>query len=221
MGNQLTCDCACCDCCSCNFCVGTRADKPIERPSSDIQRYKAKNMYDFFISYRQSCDAVLAKSIYYLLNNKLYPEERDRRVITCFLDQCCLSPGESWKEGFEKGLKNSSVIIMLISEGALGQIKTHTTENEDNLLYEWEMALNYHDSEVKAIIPILVGKEEGNEISKFNAFKLDGYPDTKCKNTSLSCRQIIDKVLQIQGIHLSVGANLDLFFDIFTSKLIS
>jgi len=216
-------DCVCnCGCCSCTLCVQSRPERTNQRFDNSIEgpfKYKAEKQYDFFISYRTSCDSILAKSIYYLLNNKFFDANRDRQTTTCFLDQFCLTTGESWKEGFKKGLINASVIVILISEAALLQMKTLTEESEDNLLFEWYQALQYHSTGSKAIIPILVGKEEGNTTTKFNDFSTEKFPDIICKNTTKSVKSIISSLFQLQGTHLSIGANLDPYEKEFFDKL--
>ena len=60
---------------------------------------------------------------------------------TCYLDKRCLVKGEDWREGFMHGIFHSSVIVLLVSSGALQQTQT-AHEKEDNVLLEWQSALS-------------------------------------------------------------------------------
>jgi hypothetical protein len=165
-------------------------------------KYKSKNEYDFFISYRKSSEQDLANQLYFAINERLHDNARDYPNLNCFVDSKCLVPGENWKEGYKEALKNSSVIIMLISEAAVSSFKKITEQTEDNVLHEWEMAIEYNKTMEKAILPIFVDRLEGaNNISRFK-FERD-YPNVKANNTNITVKEIMNALLDLHGARIS------------------
>jgi len=118
-----------------------------------------------------------------------------------------LEEGENWREGFKKGLVNSSVIIMLISEDAIARFKTITEGTEDNLLFEWEAAIKYFNNKEKLIYPVFVDKEDHTHIHKFTNYSKE-YPDVKVKDATKTVREIMSELLDIQGMHIAASSNL-------------
>ena len=53
-----------------------------------------------------------------------------------FWDAKCLTDGEDWYVGFVSGLMKSSVVLLLVSEGALERMRG-ADKRVDNLLHEW------------------------------------------------------------------------------------
>jgi len=132
------------------------------------------------------------------------------KILLVFLDQVSIGDGEVWQNCFEQGVANSSVIIVLISDKALSSMKNLTPEKDDNLLHEWDMALDYYEKGTKFIYILLVAQEEGNNEIKFSSFDTSVFPNCKCKSTKKTVREIITKLLQIQGFHVAPSHNLDL-----------
>ena len=66
--------------------------------------------------------------------------------------------GQKWRVGFLHGLHHASVFVPIISEDTLTGIKTHAASRPDNVLLEYEEALELHAANRMAIIPLLVGK---------------------------------------------------------------
>ena len=58
------------------------------------------------------------------------------RAPTVFWDAKCLTDGEDWYVGFVSGLMKSSVVLLLVSEGALERMRG-ADKRVVNLLHEW------------------------------------------------------------------------------------
>jgi len=156
---------------------------------STTASYSANNQYDFFISYRQGPDNNLADALYKELNGKIFDESRNYPKISCYLDRENIPGGANWKESFKNGLQNASVIIMIVSESALKRMIILEEGKEDNLLYEWEMAINYKSDNIKEIFPIFTGDKIYSE---------DKFPLTKAKDAKQSVQEILKKLKDFQ-----------------------
>ena len=99
--------------------------------------------HDFFLSYRVAADGPptpfapkasgAVKALYEAF------EEADLgkgRKPVVFWDTKCLNYGEDWRAGFSSGLLRSSVVVLLVSKGALERMRG-ADKRGDNLLLEW------------------------------------------------------------------------------------
>jgi len=172
--------------------------------------YKAKNRYDFFISYRKKTEKILAIRLFDLLNNREYDSNRNYPKISCFFDEYSLQGGENYANELDNSLKNTSIIVILLSETAIADYTTITEEKKDNLLHEWEIALDRKRALQGAIYPLLVDIEEGAHVYKFHTFGIEDYPNVKAENTTKSVRAIMSELMQIHAYsHVSEKAYLD------------
>jgi serine/threonine protein kinase len=66
--------------------------------------------FDVFISYRVASDGEYAKVLY---------EKLTAAGVKVWFDQTCLVPGESWEQGFCRGLVKSRIFLPILSKGAI------------------------------------------------------------------------------------------------------
>jgi heat shock 70kDa protein 1/2/6/8 len=139
-------------------------EKLREAASQDI----INKEYDCFLNYRADTDEDVARDIY---------EKLEKNGIKTFWDTKCLKPGENWKMGFLRGLKASSCFVALISSKGLEPVRNTSKDHScDNVLLEYEMALEINDKRKQAkktemIIPVLLSEKlQNGAISKFNGF---------------------------------------------------
>ncbi|KAJ3289586.1 hypothetical protein HK104_007364, partial [Borealophlyctis nickersoniae] len=137
--------------------------------------------HDIFLSYRQNPDKHFTQDLAFLLERRNHPRENNVKIRT-FIDLWCLTGGFQWQEGFLNALVNSKVIVLVISERALEGV-VEADSKPDNLLLEWEYALDSYEQKKAAIFPLFVGEikhYEGEELyKKFNmtkALNLDRFP---------------------------------------------
>ncbi|KAJ3092047.1 hypothetical protein HK102_011253 [Quaeritorhiza haematococci] len=159
-----------------------------------------KQEHDFFISYRVKTDGANAEKLALeLMADDQHPH--------AYLDRRCLVAGKPFQEGFLNGLKRSRVIVLLISSGALKDVRD-AHNYADNMLLEWEYALEdlKTSSMTKVIIPLLIATENDDaSFRKFADFDTTVYadefpthPQSTHKNT---VREVMRKIFETQGIH--------------------
>jgi hypothetical protein len=171
--------------------------------------------FDVFLSYRVWCDKDVVEKMYWVLTAK---------GLRVFWDKKCLAPGASWESGFADGLQRSRRIVVVASESSLqGMASSALAKKQDNLLKEWELAVDKLSSDSKCIVPVLVGVyKHGGGLFKFDAFGgLDDQPWPAECSASCGTRTIKDtmeKLFSIQGIHLDPGA-VDLACDLVQGAL--
>jgi hypothetical protein len=76
--------------------------------------------HSFFVSYRVDTDKEAASQFH--LELEVYSfKQKDASLgpLNGFIDTKCLNPSENWETGFLNGLKNSRVIVYLISDRSL------------------------------------------------------------------------------------------------------
>ena len=131
-----------------------------------------------------------------------------KRHPRIFLDKLCLVPGESWNDGFLYGLQRSAMAILLISQDGLKKIQRAASEPGDNLLLEYEFALQARSEGKMKVLPIFVDNADG---TKFNSFASSEYPDEKHMHskstTSKTVRATMKDLFSLQGIHMSRDAS--------------
>jgi len=123
-------------------------------------------------------------------------------------------------------------MILLVSEKAISQFKQLKTGDEDYLLKEWELALEYYNKEQKKIFPILLGQEIlGQEVpeeqkipeqankhnseyyyKQFNFHNLE-YPNHNCKTTNMTVQSIVEQIFKIQSKTANPQDRIDIILD--------
>ncbi|KAI8802057.1 hypothetical protein BJ742DRAFT_834377 [Cladochytrium replicatum] len=191
--------------------------------------------FDIFISYRVKTESILANELYLFL--QLYPkldldfvDEKRRQPIEgrhrnkVFLDQHLLQDGEDWQKGFLDGLKQSRLVILLVSTGALVSLRrSHLWV--DNVLLEWETALIAADQKKCAVLPVWLGEKE--EPFDFEALQRDlaagVYPSERPRMSEktqcyLSATTTLKKLLQTPGVFLRDRSQLKELLPRITQK---
>ncbi len=155
-----------------------------------------------FISYRQSSDSELAARLQLELSSQTLSDGNHPKI---FIDQRCLNPGENWMRGFLEGLRQSKLALLLISEEGVERI-SNAHRLADNVLLEYEKALEGHANGTLAILPLFV---ENVDRSEFNRFSERFYPaENHChpsSETNCTVRQTMRALFQIQGIRIGRG----------------
>jgi guanylate kinase len=175
-------------------------------------------VYDCFVNYRVWCDRKPAETLYYALKAKGF---------SLFWDKISLEDGAPWEDGFIKGLQKSRKILLLISEKALEGISDKASTQADNVLKEYELAVDKFEAGDKSlIIPLLLGEyiiapssgdyPSSSALKKFQAFTgLPQKPWPECYSTTCKTRtikQTMETIFSIQGIHIdpdSIPSSVD------------
>ncbi|KAI8608761.1 hypothetical protein BC830DRAFT_1233804 [Chytriomyces sp. MP71] len=132
--------------------------------------WKCAGLFDVhhvFISYRVATE----KDVALQLHNGLTNKKRNEEFIHTYLDKCCLEYGKEWEAGFLNGLKNSKVIVLLLSEKGL--LKTQDAHSiPDNQFLEIELALSHWEKSQNSACPlelmvILMWSETGGSYKKW------------------------------------------------------
>jgi len=159
--------------------------------------------HDIFLNYRVRSDADLAQKVFLSLSNQ---KRADGRPLTVFLDKYCLNDGEDWETGFLNGLENAALLVLLISEAGISGI-VNANQWQDNVLLEYEYALEKNEKGQAAILPLLVGEVKGATFTAFTAFNTSKYPDEvhKSAKSSKNIRATMTALFTLQGIGLNPG----------------
>ncbi|KAJ1561062.1 hypothetical protein HK096_006150, partial [Nowakowskiella sp. JEL0078] len=138
-------------------------DEAIESAIQDWPLAVKEYKFDIFISYRVKSEAQLANELYLYL-------QLGKHKGRVFLDQHLLQDGEDWRKGFLDGLKQSKLIVMLVSAPAVEGMKRSNLWL-DNLLLEWETGLLASANGNKcAVLPVFIGQKNGTPFD-FSALK--------------------------------------------------
>lgn len=158
--------------------------------------------HDMFLSYRVATDQALVESLAFALASG-----SDSRTV--FLDKHCLNNGEEWEVGFLNALRTANLIVLLISDASLAGIKT-AHEEPDNVLLEYEVALELMSEHRAAILPVFVGRymivdvggEKQNAFIPFNSFNISAFSESKPAHPMSradSVRGIMKRLFKLQG----------------------
>ncbi|ORY23910.1 TPR-like protein [Rhizoclosmatium globosum] len=157
--------------------------------------------HDVFISYRVSSEAQVAKWLASLIER--VGRRRCNKDIRVFLDSNCLNKGEDWEQGFLNGLRNSKLIIYLISAASLETLIEKTNANKvDNVLLEIETGLKMKAADQARLLPIFVGSIMADgSYSPFDTSYFSGskYPDTIHAGSKNNVRDSMAHLFKIQG----------------------
>jgi serine/threonine protein kinase len=133
---------------------------------TDAMTRRGYAKYDAMISYRSESEAAFASSLYAQMSRKQIDLANGRtRRMRVFLDRERLEAGERWDQGFiQNGVAASTLVLPLISAGALTRMSTLASPTEDTidwLLLEWEVTLALEAAgRVGKVYPILIGKQD-------------------------------------------------------------
>ncbi|KAJ3289026.1 hypothetical protein HDU79_004403, partial [Rhizoclosmatium sp. JEL0117] len=165
--------------------------------------------HDVFISYRVNSEANVAKWLASLIER--VGCRRYNQNIRVFLDSNCLNKGEDWDQGFLNGLRNSKLIVYLISEASLETLIEKTESNKaDNVLLEIEVGLKMKAGGQARLLPVFVGSIETNGVySRFDTsyFSTSKYPDDAHSISKENVRNSMAQLFKIQGDFITHSPN--------------
>jgi len=159
-------------------------------------------------------DKDLALKLFYALSAET---KEDGEAFRPFLDVECLNDGEEWEAGFLNGLQSAAVILCLVSEDGIKGIEG-AHQWQDNVLLEYEYALDKHEKDTAALLPLMVGKNvDGGLYKAFGTFGVSQYSEAKHaspKTTRGSVRGTMETFFKIQGIKTDPNSLSDRVRDI-------
>ncbi|KAJ3072386.1 hypothetical protein HK102_006247, partial [Quaeritorhiza haematococci] len=203
-------------------------EKQIVTPSKDGEGNQRKKQFHIFISYRVRTDADLAEKLCDKLQLLTLASETREIRIKCFLDKQNLSQGRDFEEQFMESLESSCLFLPVISEANLEIIGNVQEGWRDNVLLEWECALEMARRGQIHIIPLLVGNVEVGKVDgaktyrRFNGFgiPLPEVNTAHCKDYTV--RDTVRELLRFQGVFLNpeeLGDKLKTIRDRFSSDI--
>eukprot|EP00808_Paulinella_micropora_P030543 g17195.t1 len=183
--------------------------KELKAVASEKSGWKCKEHnianHDVFVNYRVKSESDTA----FKFTSFLERESRQHGghdLLKVFLDQKCLNNGEDWEVGFLNGLKNAALIVLLISEDGIQGIK-QAHKWQDNVLLEYEMALDMMERKEARILPVFLGSNVGGLYKKFDAFSTADYPDEVHASPKSPKKDTIQGVMKrlfkLQGIFVT------------------
>lgn len=168
---------------------------------------KMRKYYHIFISYRVKTDLPLAEALCNALQRSLHRlplPEGGHVAVKCFFDKQDLVAGKDWKKGFLDGLHRSCLFLPIVSEAGLAPIKElQKDDDSDNVLLEYETALELKAMKRIAILPLLLGATFDTEYN-FEAFGGHMFPQhASPTNPKGSISTTITSILRNQGLKIS------------------
>ncbi|KAI8852161.1 hypothetical protein BC829DRAFT_385301 [Chytridium lagenaria] len=157
----------------------------------------------FFLSYRVDTEKSFSQTLAHAL---------DAGVRS----SVAIHAGEEWIESFITGLWNSVVFVPVCSDAAMRKMKT-AHETPDNMLLEWEIALDIRDKKLRdiSVFPVLVGEyltvavpdpvmgtRDRRVLATFSSFA--GFPDAYHNHPysprTRKIKDTISEILKYQGV---------------------
>ncbi|KAI9344195.1 hypothetical protein DFJ73DRAFT_500187 [Zopfochytrium polystomum] len=173
--------------------------------------------HPFFISYRQASESIVARELFYqlelaLMEERTHKSQEDPEVdaVHPFLDAMCLSNGQKWGINFMSGLYHSHVIILLCSDMSMERMLKADVQ-ADNVLLEWELALQMKEERGHDILPILLSRqveatvngERTTLLMEFSTFDHTKFPDRPHSHPlspgRQTIRETIKSILELNG----------------------
>ena len=124
-------------------------------------------------------------------------------AVTAFYDVRCLNAGESWEAGLKNGLEGASLVMPLVSAGALRGMIEHAATRRDNLLMEWEIALARQRAGLCMILPIFISDFDEDGRRRTVDFREASYPAAPHFLSHIPIRETVAAVLKLQGTHIA------------------
>ncbi|KAJ3029140.1 hypothetical protein HDV00_009720 [Rhizophlyctis rosea] len=148
-------------------------------------------------------DALLAERLNDKFESQTFKDDNTPIQIRCFLDKNDLVQGSAYESQFLDGLNGSCLFAPVMSERVLESFSTLKEGGTDNVLMEWELALDLYNDWKLHIIPLLVGTNPSGMYEKFkgwNASLPDVYT-SHCKKRTV--KETVQELLKIQGVFLN------------------
>ena len=125
-------------------------------------------------------------------------------AVTVFYDARCLNKGESWEAGLKNGLEGASLVMPLVSVGALQDMIDHAAKRRDNLLMEWEFALERQRRGLCLVLPIFVQDVCADGKPRHVDFREAAYPEAPHFLSKISIRATLAAIFKIHGSKLTL-----------------
>ncbi|KAI8804449.1 hypothetical protein BJ742DRAFT_871831 [Cladochytrium replicatum] len=171
---------------------------------------KGHQRHDFFVSYRHATDTEPAERIARLL---------EESAFHVFLDKQCLMEGQEWERGFRGGILNSSVILLLCSDSGLKDMEKAHIGKGDNVLLEWELALEMNELYGTYIVPIFLPSVKQTptmlswffrpqkSILPFSLFHEDAFPNERHAHRRSpkkhTIRETFSRIMRFHGVNVN------------------
>ncbi|KAI8800293.1 hypothetical protein BJ742DRAFT_842122 [Cladochytrium replicatum] len=185
------------------------ADPAQSTPDATSPDESQGRSYHFFVSYRVRTDATFAERLTDKLQiNRVKGEDREI-LIKCFLDQQSLRQGEDYMTQFLAALRDSCLFLPIVSEPNVAALYNMEEGGTDNVLMEWELALELASTSSIDIIPILLGStpivDNAPTYRRFSAFSLDRIPDVYSAHggRKMTVRETVGRMLRLQGLFIN------------------
>lgn len=162
--------------------------------------------HHFFVNYRVATDASAAETLAFALEAAA-PPHGVQGPPTAFRDKNYLQEGEGWELGFVHCLRSSACVVLVISEMALQGVQS-ADKRADNVLLEYEVAMELAESGRCVLFPVLMGRVvevqgQGKLYKSFSEFDVSVYPDAPHahakSNRTRSVRAIMADLFKLQG----------------------
>lgn len=157
------------------------ASRKAKKPVTWKCKHHGLRAHTIFINYRVWCGHHLSQKIFWCLEGE---KLGNGQPLSAFLDHYCLNEGEDWQNGFLNGLNYASLLVLLVQEDLLDNIKHNSTKWQDNVLLEYEAALAKKELGEAMIYPVWVGKytrEESRGVEPltrpYDMFDATAFPD--------------------------------------------
>ena len=154
--------------------AGAAAVANARAPAPSYSRTRTDVIWDVFLSYRVDADQGVVKELYWQLCNLIVVEGGKERKLHVFWDRECLKAGERWEEGFAAAISNCHLVVVVMSRHAFAMDgKRHNvaalteTSNCDNVVLEYNLALELNRLKGTAIMPLFVGDIEDGKYTHF------------------------------------------------------
>ena len=175
-------------------------------PSGWACDHHGTGRHSVFGSYRVATEGMAGNGLIKKLADAI--EERGlqpgstRTSTPVFWDTRCLNAGESWELGLKNGLEGASLVLPLVSAAALQIMVEHAATRRDNLLMEWEIALERQRLGLCLVLPIFIHDfNAGGQPRPVNLNEAS-YPEAPHRLSGISIRATIAALSKIQGVKL-------------------
>jgi len=144
-------------------------------PSYTLNKKTSLLYWDVFLSYRVDADQELVKTLFWQLCHRTVVDGGKERKLRVFWDRECLKAGERWEEGFAAAISSSMLVVLVLSRNAFAMAdKRHNVaaltamSDCDNMVLEFNLALELNDLQGTAIMPLFVGdKTQDDKLTHF------------------------------------------------------
>ncbi|KAI8820329.1 hypothetical protein BJ741DRAFT_134416 [Chytriomyces cf. hyalinus JEL632] len=131
-----------------------------------------------------------------------------------FWDKLCLVSADEWEEdGFVRALSVASVAFLIVTPSILSDPNsTHLLSNSnDNVLLEWELAIDHHLNNQCTVVPIFVSSSPDTVFSKeslaikdMNSYHTHSYYEKSRLKPKRTISETLDVVLSLRGICINL-----------------